>query len=111
MRFLLPGLAAALLAVSTLSAELPRKAIPLEFRTHDGKQVALSDLKGKAAVVVAFTCNSCPYAVDYEDRLIALAKKYAGKKVAVVAINVNKVKDDLPPEMAKKARKKGFTFP
>ncbi|MCA9220050.1 MAG: redoxin family protein, partial [Planctomycetales bacterium] len=40
-----------------------------ELPGTDGKQHSLSDLKDKRVVVVAFTCNSCPYAVDYEDRL------------------------------------------
>lgn len=79
----------------------------------DGKKHSLSDLKAKGVVVVVFTCNSCPYAVDYEHRLVALAKKRAGtdSKVALIAINVNKVPEDLPDEMAKRAKTKGFTFP
>jgi len=79
----------------------------------DGKNYSLSDFRKKEVLVVAFTCNSCPYAVDYEDRLVAFAKHYAAtdSKVALVAINVNKVAEDLPDEMAKRAKAKGFTFP
>lgn len=79
----------------------------------DGKQHALADLKAKDAVVVAFTCNSCPYAVDYEDRLIAFAKKHCGPvgKVGLVAINVNLVEEDRLPAMKERAGKKGFGFP
>jgi peroxiredoxin len=79
----------------------------------DGKKHSLSDLKAKDVVVVVFTCNSCPYAVDYEDRLVAFGKQQAAadSKVALVAINVNKVPEDLPDEMAKRAKAKGFTFP
>ncbi len=79
----------------------------------DGKKHSLSDLKSKDVVVVVFTCNSCPYAVDYEVRLVAFAKQHAAAdaKVALVAINVNKVAEDLPDEMAKRAKAKGFTFP
>ena len=76
----------------------------------DGKTHSLSDLKDKAAVVVVFTCNSCPYAVDYEDRLIAFHKKFASRNVALVAINVNKVPEDALPAMKKKARQKAFPF-
>ena len=68
----------------------------------DGKTHSLADLKDKDAVVVVFTCNSCPYAVDYEDRLIAFHKKFASKNVALVAINVNKVPEDALPAMKKK---------
>ena len=72
---------------------------------------SLDDLKDKDIVVVVFTCNSCPYAVDVEDRLLALAKKYAEQKTALVAINVNKVASDTLPAMKKRAEEKGFAFP
>lgn len=74
----------------------------------DGATHSLSDLKVKPVIVVAFTCNSCPYAVDYEDRLIALAKKH--ENVAVVAINVNLVKADNLAAMRQKAKDKTFPF-
>jgi peroxiredoxin len=79
----------------------------------DGKEHSLSDLKDKQAVVVVFTCNSCPYAVDYQDRLMAFARKYATPegKVALVAINVNAVEADRLPAMKKRAEEKSFNFP
>ncbi|MBL9125614.1 MAG: redoxin domain-containing protein, partial [Planctomycetaceae bacterium] len=79
----------------------------------DGKTHSLADLAGKDVVVVIFTCNSCPIAVDYEDRIIALARKHsaADSKVAVVAINVNTIEADKLPKMRERAELKGFTFP
>jgi peroxiredoxin len=79
----------------------------------DGKQHSLADLSGKDAVVVVFTCNSCPVATDYEDRIIAFSKKFAGRggKVALVAINVNKVAEDRLDNMKERAEAKGFDFP
>jgi peroxiredoxin len=79
----------------------------------DGKRHSLEDLKDRDVVVVAFTCNSCPVAVDYEDRLIELAKKYAGPmgSVAVVAINVNRIPADRLPKMVERANEKKFPFP
>jgi peroxiredoxin len=78
----------------------------------DGRKHSLADLAGKEVIVVAFTCNTCPYAVDYEDRLISLSKKFAaeGDKCAVVAINANKVTDDLLPAMQERAKHKSFNF-
>lgn len=75
----------------------------------DGKKHSLADLKDKAAVVVVFTCNSCPVAVGYEGRVAAFAKKYADT-VAVVAINVNTGKEDALPAMTERAAKKNFPF-
>lgn len=79
----------------------------------DGKTLSLADLKGKDVVVLVFTCNSCPFAVDYEDRLVAFAKKYCTPegKVALVAVNVNQIDEDSLPKMKERAEKKGFTFP
>ncbi len=78
----------------------------------DGKKHALADLKASEFVVVVFTCNSCPIAVGYEERLLAFAKAHAGEKsgVTIVAINVNTIKEDTLPEMKKRAEKKKFPF-
>src|SRR6478752_7444874 len=78
----------------------------------DGQKHALAEFSGKEVLVVCFTCNTCPYAVDYEDRLISLAKRFAadGNKCALVAINANKVKDDLLPAMQERAKANGFNF-
>jgi peroxiredoxin len=75
----------------------------------DGKKHALADIKDKDVVVVVFTCNSCPIAEAYEDRIIAFAKKQPDK-VAVVAINVNTIEDDRLPAMKQRAKDKGFPF-
>jgi peroxiredoxin len=79
----------------------------------DGKKHSLADLKGKEVVVVVFISNSCDVATDYEDRILAFSKKYAGPsgKIALVAINVNKVPEDLLPAMRERAAAKGFDFP
>jgi len=78
----------------------------------DGNKHALADLADKEVVVICFTCNTCPYSVDSEDRLIELARRFQadGKKCALVAINSNKVKDDLLPAMQERAKAKGFNF-
>lgn len=74
----------------------------------DDKNHSLGDYK-KDVVVVAITCNHCPVAVAYEDRMIAFAKKYADK-VDFVAINVNNLEADKLPAMKVRAKDKGFNF-
>ena len=78
----------------------------------DGQKHSLAELADKQVIVVCFTCNTCPYAVDYEDRLIALARRFEadGGNCALVAINANKVKEDLLPAMQERAKSKGFNF-
>lgn len=78
----------------------------------DGKSHSLADYKDKVAVVLVFTCASCPTAVDYEDRINDLAKKLGGPngKVAVVAICVNRVKGDSVVELTERAKQREFAF-
>lgn len=76
----------------------------------DGQKHSLADLKDKPVVVVVFTCNSCDVSTDYEDRIIAFAKKYADQ-VAVVALNVNTVPADRLPKMEERAKAKKYPFP
>jgi peroxiredoxin len=78
----------------------------------DGKKHALADLKDKDVVVVVFTCNQCPVANDYEERIVAFAKKYAkpDSKLAIVGINTCVGEDEDLAKMAEHAKKAGFTF-
>ncbi len=75
----------------------------------DGKKHSMSDYDGKV-LVICITCNHCPVAVRYEDRMIDFNKKY-GKKVDFVAINVNNYAADKLPKMKERAKAKGFNFP
>ncbi len=75
----------------------------------DGKTHSLTDLKDTPVVIVVFTCNSCPFARDYEDRIMAVAKAHA-KDAAVVAINVNRVAEDSLEKMQERAKDRGFPY-
>lgn len=77
----------------------------------DDKPHALADYKDAKLIVLVFTCNHCPVAVAYEDRLIDLQKQYKGKGVQVVAVNVNNIEPDRLEPMKKRAADKGFNFP
>jgi len=89
-------------------------ATDFKLQNVDEKMVSLSDYKDAKGFLVIFTCNSCPYAVAYEDRIIALDKKYSRLGVPVIAINPNnpalQPKDSFV-RMQARAKQKGFTFP
>ena len=90
------------------------KASDFKLQNIDGKYVSLSDYSDAKGFIVVFTCNGCPYAVAYQDRIIELDKKYSSKGYPVIAINPNHT--DLKPEdnmagMKQRAEEKGFTFP
>jgi peroxiredoxin len=77
----------------------------------DGKTHSLSDYADAKLVAVVFTCNHCPVAQAYQDRLIQLTKDYQDQGVQVVAINVNNIEPDRLPKMKERAEGKGFNFP
>ena len=79
----------------------------------DDQPHSWADVAGRDAVVVVFTCCSCPYAVDYEERINELAERHAGadSRVAVLAINSNRIREDALPAMKARAEAKQFRFP
>jgi peroxiredoxin len=82
-----------------------------ELEGVDGQRHGWDEVADAPCVVVAFTCNSCPYARDVEDRMIALSKEFAGDGVRIVAINVNLVDEDSLPAMRRRAEEKAFPYP
>lgn len=90
------------------------EARDFNLKNIDGSMVSLSDYDDAEGFIVIFTCNHCPYAVAYEDRIIALDKKFKKKGYPVIAINPNDTKavpEDSFDNMKKRAADKGFTFP
>lgn len=77
----------------------------------DGNKHRWEDLADAKCVVVAFTCNSCPYARDVEDRLNALTQQFASSEVRLVAINVNLVAEDSMEAMKQRSIDQGFSYP
>lgn len=113
---LLVGLASAFTYKTTITAGYKVGDIATDFslKNIDNKKVSLKDFKNAKGYIVIFTCNHCPYAQAYEDRIVALDKKYKKLGYPVIAINPNnpeKQKDDSFELMKVKAKEKGFTFP
>jgi len=124
-------LASLLLGYAVLAAEtttvptLQLGASAPDFRLPgvDGKKYALKDFRKTPILVVVFTCNHCPTAQYYEERLKALVADYKSKGVAVVAISPNDPKSvrldelgytdlgDSIEEMKIRAKYKQFAFP
>ena len=108
-------------ALSAFKADAPAAgykvgdvATDFNLKNVDGKMVSLKGMKNAKGYIVVFTCNHCPYAQAYEDRVVALNAKYKSMGYPVVAINPNnpeKVKDDSFVKMQERAKSKKFTFP
>ena len=97
-----------------MSIALGSPAPPFALPAVGGEHVSLDRLADRAAVAHVFSCNHCPYVRAWEDRLNDIARDYAPRGVAVVAINSNDAASypaDSFDAMAQRAREKGFVFP
>jgi peroxiredoxin len=78
-----------------------------------GRTVSQADFAGLPTMVVVFTCNHCPYAQAWEERLLQVGRDYAGR-AGMVLINANdaeKYPADSPAAMAERAREHNFSVP
>jgi len=116
MKRLMMAVMIALAAVSLAGEELAVGTKAPGFtltNAVDGKSVRFAPGDGKLAVVV-FTCNQCPYAKAFEDRIIALGNEYAKRGVAFYAVDSN---DDAAysvesmAEMKSRAVAKHYPYP
>lgn len=89
------------------------KASDFKLQSVDGTWVSLSGLENAKGAMVIFSCNTCPYVVAYEDRMIQLHKKFAPIGYPVIAINSNDEKrspGDSFEKMKKRSKDKEFPF-
>lgn len=103
--------------------EIGSKAPDFSLPAVDGKTYSLKDFASSPVLVVVFTCNHCPTAQAYEDRIIELARNYGNRGVSVVAISPNDPQavtlgemgytdlGDSFEEMKIRAKDRGFNFP
>lgn len=86
-------------------------ATDFSLKNVDGSMVSLSSTKNAKGYIVTFTCNECPFAKLYEDRLIELHNNYASKGYSVIAINSNNPENEKENYEAMQTRAKEKVFP
>ena len=94
--------------------ELGEPAPDFELPGVDGETRSLASFADADVLVVAFTCNHCPFVIGSEDRINAFHEIYGPRGVALACINSNET-DNHPSDdfehMKVRAREKGFAFP
>lgn len=78
-----------------------------------GVKISLADVKKENGLLVMFSCNTCPFVLQWEDRFPEI-KAWADKnKVGMVLLNSNHTKrdgEDSFEAMKKHAKEKGYNF-
>lgn len=88
-------------------------ATDFKLKNVDGNMVSLADYSDAKGYIVIFSCNTCPYVVAYEDRMIELHNAYNKKGFPVIAINPNDPEvspGDSFEKMQERAKEKNFPF-
>jgi peroxiredoxin len=112
--FLLLAAAIAPAWTNTGGLAVGEKARDFKLKNVDGKMVSLADFPGAKGFIVVFTCNTCPYAKAYEDRIAGLHRKFAADGFPVIAINPNDPSaqpGDSFEATVKRSKEKSFPFP
>ena len=92
--------------------ELGTEAPPFSLPDPDGNLHSLVD--GKAAYLVMFICNHCPFVIHVREELARLGRDYLDRGVQIVAISSNDVEThpaDAPDKMKEEAKQAGYPFP
>lgn len=85
-----------------------------KLKNIDGKMMSLADFQSAKGFIIVFTSNHCPFSKSYEDRVIALDRKYASQGFPVITINPNDpdaYEEDSFANMQVRAKEKGYPFP
>ena len=97
-----------------LGTKVPAAVAKTKMKNVDGKMLSLAEVTGKAGTLVIFTCNHCPFARDWEQRIVELGNSYAAKGIGVVLVNANDPTmhaDDGFEEMQARAKSRGMKIP
>ncbi|MEO8534557.1 MAG: thioredoxin family protein [Flavobacterium sp.] len=85
-----------------------------KLKNVDNKDISFESYPKAKGFIVVFTCNTCPYAKAYEQRIIDLDKKFKPEGYPVIAINPNDPeasKADTFDKMQDLAKEKKYAFP
>lgn len=96
-----------------IGAKVPEVSARLKSVTTAG-EVSLTKVAGPKGTLVVFTCNGCPYAKAWEDRIVELSNSYAQKGVGVLLVNSNNPgvsKGDTEDLTRERAKQKGIKVP
>jgi peroxiredoxin len=104
-----------LMAFTTVSTyKIGDPVADFSLKNVDGKMVATQDYKKAKGFIIVFTCNHCPFAKRYQERLNAFDKKYKPMGIPVLAISATDeeaVPDDSWENMVVRAKEQKYTFP
>ena len=113
---IITGIILSLFVITSLQAQYKVGDVVSDFslKNVNNKNVSLAQYPSAKGFIVVFTCNTCPFAKKYENRIKQLDTDFSAKSYPVIAISSNDVKvnpGDSFEDMQKKARDDAYSFP
>ncbi|PIQ81632.1 MAG: thioredoxin family protein [Candidatus Omnitrophica bacterium CG11_big_fil_rev_8_21_14_0_20_64_10] len=97
-----------------IGAGIPAAVLETEMRNVDGEMLTLSSAQDEGGLLVVFSCNACPWAQAWKDRIVASGNQLLDRGIGVVMVNSNDpavVPDDDFEPMVAAAQASGMRFP
>ncbi len=97
-----------------MSLSIGQVAPDFSLLDTQGRKWSVASYDGAPATVVVFTCNHCPYALAWHDRIVDVAREYAARGVRVLAVNSNdadRYPRDSPDAMKDRVAKEDWPMP
>lgn len=97
------------LDIGQKAPEADRKMVDISGETY-----TLNSLNGKKGLLVIFSCNTCPFVINWEDRYPGITTLAGSNGINTVLVNSNEAKrngEDSMEEMKKHALAKGYNSP
>ena len=101
-------------AALTPGSDLPSSAAEVKMRSVDGRLFNLEELRGAKGTLVVFSCNHCPWAKAWEERIVQAGNAALQRGIGVAMINANDPSaypEDRFEVMIERAKSRGMQFP
>jgi len=107
-------IAIAIFFTNSFTPKTNKELVDFKLKNVDGNLVSLSNFPNAKGFIIIFTCNHCPFAKLYPERLNNLNLKYKELGVPLIAISSTDTimyEEDTYPNMVIKAKDEHFNFP
>ena len=102
------------IAHASLAVGTTMPGVTEHMKSTDGRDLTLAQVKGEKGTLIIFSCNHCPWAQKWEERIVAIGNDYSKQGIGVAVVNSNDPSvfpDDSFENMRARAKERGMAYP
>ena len=115
IKTILTTVAVATISIASYAGYKPGDEVKdFSLKSTDNTMISLNGYRNAKGFIVVFTCNHCPFAKLYQERMNAMNSAYSAKGIYLLAVSSNDViavPEDNFEEMTKRAHEQHYNFP